>query len=36
MKEYDDYYIYVDPSNRFLVITQCIDYDLINEFFNPA
>ena len=36
MKEYDDYYIYVDPSNRFLIITQCIDYDLINELFNPA
>ena len=34
MKEFDEYFIYVDPSNRFLIITQCTDYDLINKFFN--
>lgn len=34
MKYIDDYFVYVDPSNRFLIITQCIDYDLIKEIIN--
>lgn len=33
---YEDYYVYVDPSNRFLIITKCKDYDVINAFFNRA
>ena len=30
----ETHYVYVDPSNRFLVITECMDYDVINAFFN--
>ena len=28
------YYVYVDPSNRFLIITRCEEYDAINAYFN--
>lgn len=33
MKYTEVHYVYVDKSNRFLIITQCEDYSIINEFF---
>ena len=27
------HFVYVDPSNRFLIITQCDDYEVIDSYF---
>ena len=30
----ETYYVYVDESGRFLIITKCNDYEIINEYFD--
>lgn len=34
MHKTETHYVYVDPSYRFLIITMCDEYDVINAYFN--
>ena len=30
----EEHYVYADPSHRFLIITRCDDYEVINRYYN--